>query len=418
MPKDAGYMDDCLSLVGRQPIMNAVEELVAYELLFRATPSAISSALFQDHKQATSNVIVNTLSTFGIKEILGGHRGFVNVDGEMLMSDWVKLLPASMIGLEILEHTEITPELIESCLRLKTMGFALALDDHRYDRKFEPLYNGIVDIVKFDLHLTPLDQLYQEVELLRNYPVKILAEKVDRRDVYLRCRRMGFDLFQGYFFARPTLMQKRRIEASITILFELLQKLSCDSSFEDIEHVFKKSPALTYKLLCLVNSVAYGMRDKIRTVWHAISIIGLEQLKRWVQLAIFAADNDNCDANPLIHMVAVRSSLMEGLALLHPSLTSLKYAGEKAFMTGTLSILTDLYEIGVNEITVNLNLSDAIVEALTDRTGHFGDLLNVAEMIEQTRLDEAFLHLDRIGIAPDAALECQKRAFAWQNSLR
>jgi len=255
------------------------------------------------------------------------------------------------------------------------------------------------------------------VARLGKYPVKLLAEKVDNRDVYQQCLHMGFELFQGYFFARPTLMQKRRVEDSSTVLFELLQKLSLNADTADIAPLFKKSPALTYKLLLLVNSVSFGMREKITSVQHAISLIGLGLLKRWVQLAIFASDDGTCSDSPLINMVGIRATLMEGLARLHPGLKSSTYAPEQAFMTGTLSILTDFYEIRLEEIMANLNLSGDVQDALAIRGGYLGELLFVTELVEQLHLDAAAECLNLMGIDPEAATECQKHAFNWQNNM-
>jgi c-di-GMP-related signal transduction protein len=261
-------------LVGRQPILNRLEEVVAYELLFRS-PRSLSSAFVSDATMASANVMINILSNFGISDVLGSHRGFINVEVDLLMSDSIDILPAEMIGLELLENIKITPDVVERCRRLKAKGCLLALDDHEYGQEYEVLYDGLIDVVKFDVIKTPLEHLYEMTTRFKKYPVKMLAEKVDSRAVYLRSRGMGFELFQGYFFARPSLIQKRRLEDSAGILFELLRKLNDDLSIDSIEDTFRKSPALTYKLLLLVNSVATGMREKIRTVRHALTIVGL-----------------------------------------------------------------------------------------------------------------------------------------------
>lgn len=234
--------------MGRQPILDGLEDVVAYELLFRS-PQSTSSADIVNASHATSSVILNVLSNFGIREILGNYRGFINVDAAMLMNEALELLPPELIGLELLEDIVITPAVVERCRKLKSKGFVLALDDHRYDPAYEELYSGVIDIVKFDLLETPLEDLYHEVELLRHYPVKLLAEKVDSRHVYLRCRRMGFELFQGYFFARPSLMQKSRMENSAGTFFKLMQQLASDADIDDIEQTFKQSPALTLSLI-------------------------------------------------------------------------------------------------------------------------------------------------------------------------
>lgn len=404
------YVDKCL--MGRQSILNRLEEIVAYELLFRS-PDSLTSATIQDSTQATASVIVNLLSDFGIQDILGKHRGFINVEADLLLSDSIELLPSGVIGLEILENTVISPAIIERCRSLKSQGFVLALDDHEYCLDHEPLYDGLVDIIKIDLHQTSLDRVYSMLERFRAYPVKLLAEKVDNRASFLRCRSMGFELFQGYFFARPSLMQRKSLENSAGILFELLQQLSGEADLDLIEQIFKKSPVMTYKLLLLVNSVSTGLREKIRTVRHALSIIGLNHLRRWAQLAIFAADDSRGLDNPIVDMAAVRAAFMEELARLDiPGCTP-----DQAYMVGILSLLKDLYEISMDEIVTGLNLSDEIRSALLDRSGPLGELLRLVEIMERHEYEKASTLLVMIDIPLMTVLECQNKAFRWRETF-
>ncbi|MDD2270722.1 MAG: HDOD domain-containing protein [Desulfuromonadaceae bacterium] len=411
-------MNHTSHLMGRQPILDGLEDVVAYELLFRS-PQSTSSADIVNASHATSSVILNVLSNFGIREILGNYRGFINVDAAMLMNEALELLPPEMIGLELLEDVVITPAIIERCRKLKSKGFVLALDDHRYDPACDELYSGVIDIVKFDLLETPLEDLYREVELLRHYPVKLLAEKVDSRHVYLRCRRMGFELFQGYFFARPSLMQKSRMENSAGTFFKLMQQLASDADIDEIEQTFKQSPALTYKLLLLVNSVSFATLEKIRTVRHAITLIGIDQLNRWVQLALFADDGGASLNSALLDMAAVRAAFMEELAKVRPqSARLLRHAQpEEAFMVGTLSMLKDIYDVDMKTIVTNLNLSEEIQEALINRGGDLGTLLCLTEMIEQLELDEAAACLEKLDISLETVVACQKKAYSWRDKL-
>ena len=405
-------------LMGRQPILDGLEDIVSYELLFRS-PQSTSSADIVNASHATSSVILNILSNFGIGEILGGYRGFINVDADMLMNEALELLPPEMIGLELLEDVVITPEIIERCRKLKSQGFVLALDDHRYNPAYEELYAGVIDIVKMDLLATPLEELYQEVELLKRYPVKLLAEKVDSRHVYLRCRRMGFELFQGYFFARPSLMQRSRMENSVGTFFKLMQQLSCDADIDEIEQTFKQSPALTYKLLLLVNSVSFATLEKIRTVRHAITLIGIHQLNRWVQLALFADDGGTSMNSALLDMAAVRAAFMEELAKIKPQSSRLLRSAqpEEAFMVGTLSVLKDIYDVDMKTIVTHLNLSEELQEALISRDGDLGTLLCLAEMMELIDLDEAAVCLEKLDISLATVIACQKKAYNWREKL-
>jgi len=249
-------------LIGRQPILNRDEQICAYELLFRS-PESLQEANVGDASQATASVILSTLSGFGIKRILGNHPGFINLELEMLMSDSLELLPKEMVVLELLESLQVTPALIERCRELKEAGYTLALDDHEFSPLYEELYR-IVDIVKVDLFVTPVDSLGPIIEKYIYYPFKLLAEKVESKEEFLKCLDMGFDYFQGYYFAKPSLIEKKKIDDGGTALLRLMRQLMDDAEISDIERTFRSSPGLTYKLLLLVNSVAFAGREKSR----------------------------------------------------------------------------------------------------------------------------------------------------------
>lgn len=403
-------------LIGRQPILDRLEKITFYELLFRSQESP-GSASIKNSIQATSQVVVNSLSGFKIEDVLGTYPGLINVDAKMLMSDTIELLPPGVMGLELLNSSIITPEVIERCRELKSLGYILVLDDHEYSPEYEELYKGIIDIIKIDLIRTPLERVYQMVDNLKRYPLKLLAENVETRHVYLRSRSMGFELFQGFFFSRPSTLQKKRISDSTHTFFKLMQQLLDDSDIAKIEHTFKLSPALTYKLLLLVNSVSIGRREKIRTVTHAITLIGLEQLKRWVQLALFANDDSQDLDNPLMDMVAVRAAFLEKLALLHPGTCTMPDASAEAFMVGTLSLLGDCFGFTIDEMIEGLNLSEDIQNALVRREGPLGELLTIAELIERMELEKATKLLNQAGIPLIKVLGCQSSAFGWRETF-
>ncbi len=403
-------------LIGRQPILNRSGEVVAYELLFRSAGSK-NEASVQDASHASANVIINTLSAFGLETILGPHRGFINLELDLLMSDSITILPKDRVVLELLETLQVTPELVERCRSLKEEGFTLALDDHEFDPIYEELY-AIVDIVKVDLIQSPVERLAEMIERFSPYPITLLAEKVETLEEYLRCRDMGFELFQGYYFAKPSVMEKKRFDDSGVHLLKLMRYLNEDAETAVIEQAFRESPGLTYKLLLLVNSVSLGMRSKVLNVRHAVATLGRKQIKRWVQLALFAADDSSTPESPLIEMAAVRAAFMEQLASHLPQFRGKQDAIELAFMTGTLSLLETIYSISMDEVTETLNLTEEITLALTERSGIFGRLLHLAELFEQMDFSEASRQFEEMGLTQEDVLNAQVKAYNWRGTMQ
>jgi EAL and modified HD-GYP domain-containing signal transduction protein len=398
-------------LIGRQPILNRNEEVVSYELLFRSINSR-DAAVFSDVSQASASVIIDTLSEFGLERILGNHRGFINVELEVLMSDAIEILPRERVVLELLETVTVTPAMIQRCRELKEKGFVLALDDHEFDPLYEELY-GIVEIIKVDLLLTPMDNMEGMVEKFRPYGLKLLAEKVESRDEFLQCRSLGFELFQGYYFARPSVIEKKRVDEAAATLLKLMRLMSEDADIGVVEQAVGRSPGLTYKLLLLVNSVSIGAREKIQTIRHAVAMLGRRRISQWVQLALFASDDSRGLLNPLVEMAAVRASFMQHLASRHHHLRTDPEAPELAFMVGILSLLEKIYDISIEETVETLDLSIEVRDALISREGELGRLLKLAESMEHSFFRVTPEQLEELRFSQEDVLTAQVGAYQW-----
>jgi c-di-GMP-related signal transduction protein len=400
-------------LLGRQSILNRKEELVAYELLFRSPDS--QTADFTDASYATASVIVNTLTGFGVEDVLGKHKGFINLELDLLMSDSLNILPKERMVIELLETLEVTPALVERCRYLKENGFTLALDDHEYSPHYHELYET-VDIVKVDLRQSPAEGLTEMVRRFEAYPLQLLAEKVETQEEFKRCLDLGFDLFQGYQFAKPAILKKRMDDSGFALL-KLIRQLDEDAELSEIEKTFRGEPALTYKLLLLVNSVGVGVRSEIGSIRHAITILGRQQIKRWVQLSLFSSGDQRDTADPLMEMAAVRAYFMENMAGCRRSPTGCPDLAEKAFMAGILSNLDKTYDISIAEVVEKLGLCDDVTKAITVHQGWLGNLLQVAELLEAMDFQHLVARLGEVGATLDDVLSSQSRAFAWRKQM-
>lgn len=400
--------------LGRQPILDRRQEIVGYELLFRS--AGLDYAEFDSYSHASASVITNALAAFGIQEVLGGKLGFINVHLGLLLSEMLELLPIDQSVLELLEIIKIDDKVVERCRELKQLGFRLALDDHEYNPECVGIYEH-VDIIKLDILQIPADLLPGIVGKLRQWPVKILAEKVETVEQFEACFRMGFDMFQGYFFERPVILNKKRIDVSGMAMLKLLQQLTRNAAIEEIEETFKANPSMSYTLLRLVNSVAIGARAKIKTLRHAITMLGIDHIRRWIQLSLFAGNDSRGINNPLLEMAAVRGRLMEILVMQKERYPGVTEKSEEAFMTGILSLLEVLFETPMSEIVESLNLTDEVSNALLSRTGDLGQLLTLAERLEVTDFNAVTPLLGQCEITLDQLLAAQLDAFNWRVSV-
>ena len=402
-------------LIGRQPILDRDERITAYELLFRSPGE--DRANIVDPVAATATVILGTLSGFGVEQILGEHQGFVNVDQTLLFDDALELLPRESVVLELLESVRPTQDVVWRCEQLRARGWKMALDDHEYAPEFEPLY-PLVDVVKIDLTVSSPETIRAGLEQLRRYPMRLLAEKVETRQQFQDCYDLGFNLFQGYYFARPVTMKHNRIDEGAVTLLRLLRLLMDDADISEIEAAFRASPpSLTYNLLTLVNSVSFGLPQRIGTVRQAIAMLGRQQMRRWVKLALFGASGEQGLDNPLLDLAAVRATFMEQLARHHPALGRVRDAPDRAFMVGILSLLDKLYGVPIDDLVRRLRLTEDVSSALVRREGPFGGLLSLVEQMERLQVDEATDQVRALHLTRKQVVEAQWKAFAWRSPV-
>ena len=398
--------------LGRQPILDRDQQVVAYELLFRAGNTA--GVTVTDDMQATASVIQHAFSEMGVQTVLGSQLGFINISAEMLLSDMVELLPKAQVVLELLETITIDDAVIERCSVLKQQGFTLALDDFVFNESYRPLL-GLVDIVKVDLLLHSQDELESAVAQLKQWPVKLLAEKVDNAEQAAFCHALGFDLFQGYYFARPSVLSAKRADPSQMALLQLLGLLLKDADTPQIEQIFKHHPNLTYNLLRLVNSVACGVRRSVTTVSQAIMVLGRKQLQRWLQLLLFTLQSGAAYPSPLLLLAATRGKMME---LLAKKLQRNADYCDEAFMTGILSLIDSLIDKPLEDIVNELNLGQNLAAALLRREGELGTLLQLVDCVEQADQDRARTLLAQTGTLSLSDMnEAGIEAMAWANQI-
>ena len=401
------------TFLGRQPILNRDQQLVAYELLFRGGRQ--NAASFSDGRAATASVIRNVFSELSIRDVVGAYRAYINVDEDMLFSDALELLPTDAVALEILETVVPTAEVVERCAELKAMGYMLALDDVvRIDASYAPLLRWI-DVVKLDIKAISPDDLAHVVRDAKALGKKVLAEKVDQRAEMRHCRDLGCDLFQGYFFAKPALIEGKRLDHSQRALLQLMNLVIGDADNAQIEAVFKEQPGLALNLLRLTNSVGTGVIVKITSVHHAITVLGRRQLQRWLQLLLYTSDAGT-RANPLLQLAATRGRLMELLAERVGS--GGKALADDAFMIGILSLTPALLGERIEEIVAGLTLSAQVHAALCEHAGALGDLLTLAELLEGNRIDQVDAMLARWpGLHAGDVNRCLAQALSWANSI-
>lgn len=370
------------TFLGRQPILDRESAVVAYELLLRSGSRNAAPAM-PDARKATAIVIQRALVDMNIDLVLGENLGYINFDEQMLMSDLVECLPARKVVIEVLETVSITSAIIERVRALRALGFRIALDDYTGTETAREQLLPDVDIIKVDLSALGGEELETVAARLRRFGKKLLAEKVETREMAQRCRDCGFELFQGYFFARPVIIEGRRASPDEQVVFRLIGMVSSDADTGDIAAVLRETPQLSINLMRIVNSAAVGARQRLTTMKQALTVIGRAQLNRWLQILLFAISGDGRQGfpNALANMAATRGKMLEACACCMG--TRAADYPERAFMTGMFSLAGALLGADLRDILDSLPIAEDVKSAILQREGELGRLLDLVEVYEK-----------------------------------
>lgn len=407
--------------LGRQPILDRTQQLFAYELLFRSGDAQSGNfASFLDGNEATARVIANAFAEFSMADALGPYQGMIKVDAGLLLSDLVDALAPRLVILEILESAAPSEALLTRCAQLKADGYRFALRERPESLDHARPLMTLAEIVKIDISRIEPERLRQMASALKAQGKTLLAEKVETVEQMELCSDLGFDLFQGYFFARPTVIQGKRMHTSELSLLRLIALLSQDADSSEVEKVFKQEPVLTVNLLRLTNSAGGGMPTKITSLRHAITLLGRRQLLRWLQLLLYSAtSSESQGVSPLLVLAATRGRLME---LLIDGLEEGKSGGrdivDQAHMVGILSLMPALAGTSMADVLNQLPLAPPVHDALGSHSGTLGELLTLVESLENDDASATAQALEKLP-AIDATLAnaCLARALTWANNL-
>ena len=402
--------------ISRQPILDAQQELIGYELLLQPAGKGTSPP---EHNAANAALLVcAAYAELGIRSALGRHKAFLRVDREFLHDDAIEALPPDGVVLQIVPDGVPDSRMVERCRSLRESRYSLALADYAgLDERSSPLLT-LLDFIKIDIRGKDSRQLLELAGPLAKLPLKLLAQGVKTREDFTLCQSNGFQLFQGYYFARPEMVSGRRLSASQSTIIQLINLAARDADTFKLEDGIKHDPALAVNLLSIVNSVAYGFPRRISSLRQAITVLGRRQLQRWLQLLLMTPAGKVPDVSriPLLQVAALRGRMLEILiGRLRPRDETL--AGQ-AFITGIMSMMPAALGMPMNEIFEQIALEQEIVAALQSYDGVLGKMLALIECFDaedSEGCDEILSGFLDTGLDRNMLNTCLMESLRWIN---
>ena len=396
------------SFIARQPIFDRHLEVQAYELLFRSGLENVFPHADLDH--ASAKVIADSLLLPRLDSVSCGKQSFINVTRELLLRDHISVLPPGTTVIELLESIKSDRQVLETCRHLKGMGFRLALDDFSYSPGCEPLLD-LVDIVKVDVVASDIAERAAIAHRLQPRGITLLAEKVETKEVYWETLRLGYQLFQGYFFARPTIISGRDIPASKRSYLQLLREIHVpDLDYRAICDIVEREVALSYKLLRYINSAAFGRGGSVSSIWHALLFLGVREIKRWASVIALAGIASE-EPGELISLAVQRGRFCE---LLAPPARLASRASD-LFLIGLFSLIDAILEYPLPEILEEIPIAADAKAALLGEPGPMHDVLELVIAYTVGNWPIVGACTNRLGISEDILPDLYESAIRWSD---
>lgn len=404
--------------IGRQPIFDSKGNIYAYELLYRNSSSNEYPNI--DPEKATIELLIHTFLTVGIDQVAGRYKSFINFSEKFFEQGLINQLDPNLIIIEILENTKITPLFIERVKSLRKLGFKFALDDYvieEYSDLHEELFK-LVHFIKVDfLHSTTSDRLRLK-SLVKKHPhITLLAEKIETMEQYEEAKKLGYLLFQGYFFAEPEIIKSKDIPLNYPLHMRLLHRLNePEPDIDEISLLIMHDLSLSYKLLRYINSLAFGIPEQIKSIKQAVMLMGLNEARRWLRIL-------------LLHHLGDGQGKGRERALVDTSLTIAKICellakykkkpnSDEYFLTGMFSLLNVILKRNWDHVLPKLSLSDEIANTLRGEETEIQPYLRLSDAIVRFAWDEVDKYAKKLEIPVSELSKISIEAHKWANQFK
>ena len=391
--------------IARQPIFNKVMEVYGYELLFReGSDSTNFSGASATHATAS---VISGLFESGIDQIVDDKRAFINFDAAFINSDFPELIESHRLIIEVLEDVIVDAQLIDRLTSLKQKGYRIALDDFEADYDAYPLV-PLADIIKYDLMTTPLHSIVGEVKTALNQNKVLLAEKVETEAEFIEAKKMGFTLFQGFFFSKPSIIGKANHKANTKaqysrIISELIKE---EPSYQILAEIIEKDVNLAYRVMRIISNRAGD--DLVYSIKRALTYMGLKEIERWINI-LMMQDLGSHKPKELMILSLVRTKFAEAIAV-HANLKKYKY---EASMMGLFSTIDAMLDQNMSDALEGISLPKSIKDSLIEHEGILMPIFNLVNAYEHGDWEKSNALVQSLKLNEEDLFESYMDAVKW-----
>lgn len=396
--------------IARQPIFTKNKSVFAYELLYRS-----GKQNFYDHNdgdRATSDVITNSFSVIGIDTLTGGKRAFINFTQNLLKKEMATVIPPNSVVIELLEDIVPDDEILTACRKLKQLGYTLALDDFVAFNQISPLID-LADIIKVDFLKASPDDWKAMPREIGNGRIRFLAEKVETLEQYEEAVACGYSYFQGYFFSKPEIFSGQDLAPYKLNYLRIIREINqFDGDFDRIEEIVKQDVSLSYKLLRLVNSAAFGLVTKVTSIKYCLVLLGIKEFVKWVTLVSLRSIGED-KPDELVIISLIRARFAELLAFE----VGMKDRSSDLFLMGMFSMIDALMDRPFQEIIDEVPVADDVKDALSGTSNSLREVYDLIIAYERGEWDVLTEKTAQLNVSENEVSRLYITALQWVQQI-
>jgi len=397
--------------ITRHAIFDRDSKVYAYEISFRTDLEKLAQNKPKEDQKA-SKVLTESFFSMGIESITDGKPAFVRFTQNLIISEFALMFPKELITIIIGEEVTATDKVIAAVKELKDNGYLLVLDDFSFNQntaKLTPYAHMVIidgdkvgDFIRKSI-----------VKRLQPQGMKCLIKNIESQDAFYKAFPQDFDYFQGNFFSKPALVEKKDVPVSKFNFLEMLKEITQPQfDFNKIETIVKRDVSLTFKLLKMINSSAYGIKNEVKSIKQALVLLGANEVKKWVTLVILSNIGDD-KPDELMKKALVRAKFLE---LISPA-AGLSNEASDIFLVGMFSLMDTLMGQPLDSILSGLPLSEEIKNTLLGEESPYKNIYQLVLSYEDGDWDKVKTLAVEAQIEEDPLPEQYKTAIEWVNKI-
>ena len=393
----------------RSPILGLAKHIKAYQLDFLEIVRTENGRQPQKASDASTSSFLDTLNP---RPLTSGRMAFVKIDAHDVnmfcgKTDWKGKIVLDL-DLSASEGEDVSG-LLKSLAGEKTTFCLSGVPLTEESKRLLP--PGC--FVKIDVRNRKEGELEAILSAFGKLPLQVIADSVDTWEDFKACSRLGFELFCGDFFRKPSALARNSISPNHALLLDLSTRAAHEEDIRTIEEIFKKNPDLAFGLFNLIRSAYFHVPKDVTSIKQAVTLLGYKNLQKWAALMLFNINHSDPSSNPLFENALVRAATMEHAA----SKLRKKGLSDAAYMTGILSLVPALFDVRLEAMVENANFGEEIGEALLKGAGPLGAMLAVVEALEKGAYEKCIEQAEQAGVSFESFLSAQASAYVECSTL-